>query len=40
MVTQGARRWVDAQGFRGQSYLKIGRNGVNLAHSKGYELIT
>jgi hypothetical protein len=40
VVTQGTRRWVDAHGFRGQSYLKIGWNWVNLALSKGYELIT
>jgi hypothetical protein len=40
VVTQGKRRGVDAHGFRGQSYLKIGWNWVNLALSKGYELIT
>jgi hypothetical protein len=40
VVTQGKRRWVDAHWFRGQSYLKIGWNWVNLALSKGYELIT
>jgi hypothetical protein len=39
-VTPGQRRWVDAHGFRGQSYLKIGWHGVKLALSKGYELIT
>jgi hypothetical protein len=38
--TQGKRRWVDAHWFRGQSYLKIGWNGVKLALSKGYELMT
>ena len=40
VVTQGKRRWVDAHWFRGQSYLKIGWNWVNLALSQGYELIT
>ena len=40
VVTQGQRRWVDAQWFRGQSSLKIGWNWVKLALSKGYELIT
>jgi hypothetical protein len=40
VVTQGKRRWVDAHGFRGQSYLKIGWNGVKLALSRGYELLT
>jgi hypothetical protein len=36
VVTQGKRRWVDAHGFRGQSYLKIGWHGVTLALSRGY----
>jgi hypothetical protein len=40
VVTQGKRRWVDAHWFRGQSSLKIGWNWMNLALSKGYELIT
>lgn len=40
VVTQGKRRWVDAHWFRGQSDLKIGWNWVNLARSKGDELIT
>jgi hypothetical protein len=40
VVNKGKRRWVDAHGFRGQSYLKIGWNWVKLALSKGYELIT
>ena len=40
VVNQGKRRWVDAHGFRGQSYLKIGWNWVKLALSRGYELIT
>ena len=40
MVTQGTRRWGDAQWFRGQSYLKLGWNGVKLALSRGYELMT
>ena len=40
VVTQGKRRWVDSHGFRGQSSLKIGWNGVKLALSKGSELIT
>jgi hypothetical protein len=40
VVTQGTRRWVDAHGFRGQSDLKIGWNGVKLALSRGYELMT
>ena len=40
VVTQGQRRWVDAHGFRGQSYLKIGWNWVKLALSRGYALIT
>jgi hypothetical protein len=33
------RRWVDAHGFRGQSYLKIGWHWVKLALSRGYELL-
>jgi hypothetical protein len=40
VVTQGQRRWVDAHGFRGQSDLKIGWNGVKLALRQGYTLIT
>jgi hypothetical protein len=40
VVHQGKRRWVDAQWFRGQSYLKIGWNWVKLALSRGYELLT
>jgi len=40
MVTQGKRRWVDAQWFQGHSDLKIGWNWVKLALSKGYELLT
>ena len=39
MVTQGTRRGVEAHGFRGQSYLKIGWNGVKLALGRGYELM-
>jgi hypothetical protein len=38
VVTQGTRRWVAAPGFRGQSYLNIGWNGVKLALSSGDEL--
>jgi hypothetical protein len=40
VVKQGKRRWVDPHGFRGSSYLKIGWNGVRLALSRGYELVT
>jgi hypothetical protein len=40
VVTQGKRRWVDAHWFRGQSYLKIGWNWVNLALSRGYAIMT
>jgi hypothetical protein len=40
VVTQGQRRWVDAHGFRGQSYLKIGWNWGNLALSRGYAIMT
>jgi hypothetical protein len=40
VVTHGTRRGGDAQWFRGQSSLKLGWNGVHLALSKGYELIT
>jgi hypothetical protein len=40
VVTQGKRRWVEAHGFRGQSYLNIGWNGVRRALSRGYELRT
>jgi hypothetical protein len=39
-VKQGKRRWVDPHWFRGSSYLKIGWNWVQLALTKGYELIT
>jgi hypothetical protein len=39
VVNQDKRRWVDAHGFRGQSYLKIGWNWVRLALSWGYELM-
>ena len=35
VVHQGKRRWVDAHWCRGQSYLKIGWNGVKLALSRG-----
>jgi hypothetical protein len=34
VVTQGKRRWVDAYGLRGQSYLKIGWQWVKLALSR------
>jgi hypothetical protein len=37
---QGKRRWVDAHGFRGQRYLKIGWNWVKLALSRGYARLT
>ena len=37
VVTQGQRRWVDAQGFRGQRDLNIGWNWVTLARSRGDE---
>ena len=40
VVTQGQRRGVDSPWFRGQSDLKIGWDGVKLARSRGYELIT
>jgi hypothetical protein len=40
VVAQGKRRWVDTDGFRGQSCLKIGWSGVHLARSRGYELTT
>jgi hypothetical protein len=40
VVTQGKRRWVDAHGFRGQSYLKIGWHWVHRALSRGYALMT
>jgi len=40
VVTQGNRRWVDSQWFRGQSYLQIGWRWVKLALSRGYELTT
>ena len=39
-VPQGQRRWVEAHGLRGQSYLKLGWHGVKHARSQGYELIT
>jgi len=39
-VHQGQRRWGDAHGFRGQSYLTIGWNGVKLALSRGDDLLT
>lgn len=37
VVRQGKRRWVDAQGFRGQSYLKRGWNWVKWALRRGYD---
>jgi hypothetical protein len=40
VVKQGKRRWVDPHWFRGQSYVKIGWNWVQLALSKGLDLIT
>jgi hypothetical protein len=40
VVNHGKRRGVDAHGFRGQSSLNIGWNGVKLALSRGYELLT
>jgi hypothetical protein len=40
VVQQGRRRLVDPHWFRGQSYLKIGWNWVNLALVRGYDLIT
>jgi hypothetical protein len=40
LVAQGQRRGVDAQGFRGQSYLKIGWRWVTLALSRGAALTT
>lgn len=40
VVQQGQRRGVDPHWFRGRSYLKIGWNWVQLALTKGYELIT
>jgi len=40
VVNQGKRRWVDPHWFRGQSYLKIGWNWVQLALSRGSELVT
>jgi len=40
VVAHGTRRWVDAHWFRGQSSLKIGWSWVQLALSRGYELIT
>ncbi len=40
VVNQGKRRWVDPHWFRGQSYLKIGWNWVQLALSRGSKLVT
>jgi hypothetical protein len=40
VVQQGKRRGVDPHWFRGQSYLKIGWNWVQLALSRGMDLIT
>jgi hypothetical protein len=40
VVDPGKRRWGDAHWFRGQSSLNIGWNGVKLALSRGYELLT
>jgi hypothetical protein len=40
VVKQGKRRLVDPHWFRGQSYWKIGWNGVKLALTRGYELLT
>jgi hypothetical protein len=40
VIKQGKRRWVDPHWFRGSSYLKIGWKWVNLALSRGYELVT
>ena len=40
VVQQGKRRWVDPHWFRGQSYVKIGWNWVQLALSRGMDLIT
>jgi Transposase DDE domain len=40
VVKQGKRRLVDPHWFRGQSYLKIGWNWINLALTRGYDLIT
>ena len=40
VVKQGNRRWVDPQWFRGQSYVKIGWNGVKWALSRGMDRIT
>lgn len=39
VVQQGKRRWVDPPWLRGQSYLKIGWHWVQLALSRGWELI-
>jgi hypothetical protein len=39
VVASGKRRWVDAHGFSGQSYLTIGWHGVTLALSRGDPLI-
>jgi hypothetical protein len=40
VITQGQRRWVAAQGFRGQSDLKMGWKWVERGLSRGYELVT
>lgn len=40
VVKQGKRRLVDPHWFRGSSYLKIGWNGVKLALTRRYALIT
>ena len=40
VVKQGKRRWVDPHWLRGQSYLKIGWNWVQLALSRGMDRIT
>jgi len=40
VVKQGKRRWVDPHWFRGQSYVKIGWHWVQLALSRGLDLIT
>ena len=39
-VDPGQRRGVDAHWFRGQSSLNIGWHGVQLARSRGDELLT
>lgn len=40
VLTQGQRRGVAPPGCRGHSDRKIGWNGVNLALSRGDELVT